>query len=58
MSSVAKATDREAGGDTFSFYGGRAVLKKRMYGTAPSFKRIDGTDPSFVVNFPSTFGTA
>ena len=44
MSVVAKATDREAGGDTFSFYRGRAVLKKRMYGTAPSFKRVDGSE--------------
>lgn len=41
----AKATDREAGGDTYSFYDGRAILKKRMYGNAPSFRRVleDGT---------------
>lgn len=26
-------------GDTFTFYGGKAVLKKRMYGDKPSFKR-------------------
>lgn len=39
-----KAADREAGGDTYSFYDGKAVLKKRMYGTAPSFRRVDGQD--------------
>ena len=30
--------------NTFSFYGGRAVLKKRMYGTRPSFKREGETE--------------
>lgn len=34
--------DRSTGGDTFEFYKGAATLKKRMYGTAPSFKRTDG----------------
>ena len=27
-------------GDTFEFYGGKAVLKLRMYGDKPSFKRV------------------
>lgn len=39
-----KASDRENGGDLFSFFGGKVNLKKRMYGTAPSFKREGATE--------------
>lgn len=35
MSAVSKLK-----GDTFEFYGGKAVLKLRMYGDKPSFKRV------------------
>jgi hypothetical protein len=37
MSATSKNT-----GDTFTFYDGSVTLKKRMYGSAPSFKRTDG----------------